>query len=245
LNNPLGSADPSGHLSQDQIDAYLQQRYGDRWQTYLSQWKANTAWWAAITTAQPGDYLRSDGQYGRLMPQGLNGYSLAFDKGIRQAPLTAWAGRAVDLVLHQHDSRTWDATWTRPAPPDDIPLLLDSVAFGLGLQSATFVLFAVALAPIPAVGDALAAGALDVAGYLALGSAFVGVASAGYTLAAGGLLIADHRAWLSEAAGVSALSGAAGFRALNFALPMAGLQLGADALAGSAASQTYYSVDLP
>ena len=99
LNNPLRYVDPSGYLSQDQIDGYLKQTYGKDWQSYQRMWEGNKTWWAAISAAQPGDYLGAQGHVGRLQSIG-NSYTIVSDEGRTTDTLAAWSTRGVDTVLH-------------------------------------------------------------------------------------------------------------------------------------------------
>lgn len=55
--NPVNFVDPTGHFTDDAIREYLQDTYGDDWETYYDLWKDDTAWWDMISAAQGGDYL--------------------------------------------------------------------------------------------------------------------------------------------------------------------------------------------
>jgi hypothetical protein len=57
-NNPLRFIDPSGHFSEEAVQAYLRSYYGeDQWEKVFNAWKGNKDWWAMISAAQAGDIL--------------------------------------------------------------------------------------------------------------------------------------------------------------------------------------------
>ena len=57
LNNPLRYTDPSGHYSDDAIQTYLKNRFGDEWERYWNLWNADAGWMDLLHAAQSGDIL--------------------------------------------------------------------------------------------------------------------------------------------------------------------------------------------
>jgi RHS repeat-associated protein len=59
-NNPLRFIDPSGHFSEEAVQAYLRSYYGeDQWEKVFNAWKGNKDWWAMISAAQAGSLSSS------------------------------------------------------------------------------------------------------------------------------------------------------------------------------------------
>jgi len=250
LNNPLKRVDPSGHLSESQVGDYLKGQYGDKWRDYLARWKADPNWWAAISVAQPGDYLGAGKLFGRLEAS-PGGFSVVSQEGAAVEPLSGWASRGVDMVLHQVGARQWHVQWARSAPPDYTTVVLDEAAMYAAEVSLMSGAIAVATAWIPFVGEAIAGPAAAVSRGASLASAGLAIGSVAYGLLTGGMLNVDGQVMISQgemasffslAASASQTTGLSG-KLATFGLGFT--QVTADIAFGSSANQTYFAVGMP
>jgi hypothetical protein len=57
LNNPLRYIDPTGHFEDDALKAYLQDLYGEEWESYWNNWTKDDAWMQLLHAAESGDML--------------------------------------------------------------------------------------------------------------------------------------------------------------------------------------------
>lgn len=57
LNNPIRYNDPTGHFSDDEIKEYLQNTYGDKWNSYWDVWSNDMEWMKLLHAAVGGGFL--------------------------------------------------------------------------------------------------------------------------------------------------------------------------------------------
>jgi hypothetical protein len=58
-NNPVRFTDPSGYFSEDQIEAYVKNTYGDLWKQYWNAWSSDSVFWEMLRAAEYGDAVFS------------------------------------------------------------------------------------------------------------------------------------------------------------------------------------------
>ncbi|MFZ1710457.1 MAG: RHS repeat-associated core domain-containing protein, partial [Anaerolineae bacterium] len=57
LGNPLRFSDPTGRFSEDEIEAYLRNQYGEQWKSYWDAWYSDQVFWQMLELADYDDVL--------------------------------------------------------------------------------------------------------------------------------------------------------------------------------------------
>ncbi len=89
-NNPISFTDPTGYYSQDEIQEYLRNQYGDNWQMYWDAWQYDPLWMQVLYAAEDGNIL--------LVTQ--NGQVIAYQFGASDNGFTFGLANAGEVPLH-------------------------------------------------------------------------------------------------------------------------------------------------